>query len=58
MRCSHCAENVRRAVAEVEGVESVEVSLDEGQASIIGSPDDAQVLSAIESLGYRAKKNS
>ncbi len=58
MRCSHCAENVRRAVADVEGVESVEVLLDEGKASIVGSPDDAQVLSAIESLGYRAKKIS
>ncbi len=55
MNCSHCAESVRRAIAEVEGVESVEVSLHEGRAYIVGSPDEAEVHSAIESIGFRVK---
>ena len=55
MNCSHCAESVRRAIAEVEGVESVEVSLHEGKAYIVGSPDEAEVHSAIESIGFRVK---
>ena len=55
MNCSHCAESVRRAIAAVEGVESVEVSLHEGKAYIVGSPDEAEVHSAIESVGFRVK---
>ena len=56
MNCSHCAENVRKAIASVKGVESVEVSLREGKASITGSPSDADVLEAIESIGYQATR--
>ena len=54
MSCSHCAENVRKAIAAVEGVEHVEVSLHEGKASIKGSPGEDDVLRAVESIGFRA----
>lgn len=56
MNCSHCAENVQRAIAAVEGVEQVEVSLHEGTASIIGSHREEDILLAVESIGFRAKK--
>lgn len=57
MNCSHCAANVEKAIASVEGVEHVEVSLHEGTASIKGSPNEADILHAVESIGFRANKS-
>ncbi|MBO5888058.1 MAG: SO_0444 family Cu/Zn efflux transporter [Bacteroidaceae bacterium] len=56
MNCNHCAENVRKAIATVEGVEQVDVSLHEGKASIVGNPNEGEVLKAIESIGFHASK--
>jgi len=56
MNCNHCAANVEKAIAAVEGVELVEVSLHEGTASIKGSPNEADILHAVESIGFRASK--
>ena len=56
MSCNHCAENVKKAIAAVEGVEQVEVSLHEGTASIVGSPNETEVLRAVESIGFKASK--
>lgn len=56
MNCSHCAENVRRAIAAVEGVEHVSVSLHEGTACVVGSPSDPDILLAVESIGFRAER--
>lgn len=58
MNCSHCAENVRKVIAAVEGVEQVEVSLHEGKANIVGSHNEEEVLRAVESIGFRASKVS
>ena len=58
MNCSHCAENVRKALAAVEGVEQVEVSLHEGKASIVGSHREEDILLAVESIGFKASKSS
>ena len=56
MNCNHCAANVEKAIASVEGVEHVEVSLHEGKASIVGSPDEAAIIKAVESIGFKANK--
>lgn len=56
MRCNHCAENVKKAIAAVEGVEQVEVSLHEGTASIIGCPDEKDIIASVESIGFAAIK--
>ena len=56
MNCNHCAANVEKAIAAVEGVEAVEVSLHEGRASIKGSPSEADVLLAVERIGFKARK--
>lgn len=58
MNCSHCAENVKKAIAAVEGVEQVEVSLHEGTASILGAHSEDEVLRAVESIGFKASKSS
>ncbi len=56
MNCNHCAANVEKAIAEVAGVEHVEVSLHEKTASIQGNPNEADILQAVESIGFKASK--
>lgn len=58
MNCNHCAENVRKAIATVEGVEQVDVSLHEGTASVAGSAKEEEIMQAVESIGFKASKNS
>ena len=58
MNCSHCAESVRKAIASIPGVDNVEVSLREGKALVAGSPDEAEVLRAVESIGFKAAKTN
>ena len=57
MNCSHCAANVRKAIAAVEGVEQVDVSLHEGTASVAGSAKEDKIMQAIESIGFKASKS-
>lgn len=56
MNCSHCAENVRKALSAVEGVERVEVSLHEGKAVVVGNAEEAAVEQAVGSIGFHASK--
>lgn len=56
MNCNHCAENVRKAIATVEGVERVEVSLHKGTASVVGNHREEDVVSAARSIGFKASK--
>ena len=58
MNCNHCAENVRKAIATVEGVEQVDVSLHEGTASVAGSAKEEEIMQAVESIGFKASKAS
>ena len=57
MNCNHCAENVRKAIAAVEGVEQVDVSLHEGTASVAGAAKEEEIMQAVESIGFRANKS-
>lgn len=57
MNCNHCAENVRKAIAAVEGVEQVDVSLHEGTASVVGSAKEEEIMQAAESIGFKASKS-
>ncbi len=53
MTCSHCAGAVRRALLECEGVDSAEVNLASGLATLRGEPEDYNAMtSAVEELGY------
>lgn len=55
MTCSHCAESVRRALAECDGVRSAEVDLGNGHAWVAGDHlDRGQLLAAVAELGYAA----
>ena len=57
MTCSHCAAAVTRAIKECAGVQSVEVSLKDGRAAVVGVGLDSQkLLDTVKSLGYEAKE--
>ncbi len=54
MMCDGCAGTVREALAEVAGVESVDVTLEEKRARVTvaeGTPD-AALLGAVAAAGY------
>jgi copper chaperone CopZ len=52
MSCNHCKNTVEKAVRSVSGVESVEVSLEQGQVVVTGSAHRDQLIKAIEEAGY------
>ncbi|HAA34096.1 MAG TPA: hypothetical protein DCD97_02160 [Firmicutes bacterium] len=52
MSCNHCKNTVEKAVKSVGGVESVEVSLEQGQVVVKGSAPRDQLIKAIEEAGY------
>lgn len=55
MSCGHCKQAVERGLAEVEGVEQVEVELDSKFVRVRGQRlDDEQLRAAIERAGYEA----
>ncbi len=56
MTCGHCEMSVREEVAEVPGVEDIQVSAQTGMLVVTGSDslDDAQILAAVAEAGYSA----
>ena len=57
MTCSGCVASVTRALQQIDGVDKVDVSLDQAQASVRYDParvNEAQLRSAIEDAGFDA----
>ncbi|MBR2369803.1 MAG: permease [Paludibacteraceae bacterium] len=52
MRCNHCKANVEKAVSSIQGVESVEVSLEDKTVFVKGNFTPDEVKKAIEELGF------
>jgi copper chaperone CopZ len=53
MSCGHCALSVRGEVAEVVGVQRVDVELDSGRLSVAGTGfSDDDIQAAVTSAGY------
>jgi copper chaperone len=53
MTCSHCVMSVREEVAEVPGVEAVEVDLASGRLRVAGEDiSDEAVRAAVAEAGY------
>jgi uncharacterized membrane protein YraQ (UPF0718 family)/copper chaperone CopZ len=52
MTCNHCKAAVTNAIQNVEGVESVEVSLERGEAHFTGKADIESVKLAVINSGY------
>jgi len=55
MTCGHCASSVTEEVAEVPGVENVDVALESGQVTVTSAEpvDAAAVQAAVEEAGYQ-----
>ncbi len=58
MTCSHCAMAVTRALKGVSGVQTAEVSLELGLATVVGSAQVQKLIQAIEKEGYRAQPSN
>lgn len=56
MTCMHCVGAVKKAVEQVPGVETAEVSLEQAQATITGNADVEAMLAAIKEEGYSAEE--
>ena len=54
MKCSGCVASVETALKTVNGVESVEVSLEAHHATVNGDVDMAQLIAAVKDAGYEA----
>jgi copper chaperone CopZ len=56
MMCDGCAGTVREALAEVAGVESVDVALEEKRArvTVVEGTPDAALIGAVAAAGYEA----
>ena len=55
MNCGHCVKSVTEALQGVSGVDSVDVSLEKGEAVVEGSADVAALVAAVEEVGFDAK---
>ena len=56
MMCQHCVAHVTKALTEVPGVTSVNVSLEHKNAVVTGSADDKALTDAVTDAGYKVKK--
>lgn len=56
MNCNHCATNVKKAIAEVAGVQTVEVVLEKGMAYVQGEFNEAEILNNVRALGFEVDK--
>ena len=54
MRCNHCRGNVEKAIASLSGVSEVIVELEGGVAVVKGDIAAADVIAAVDSLGFKA----
>ncbi len=53
MHCTHCAEQLQRALQNIPGVRAVDIDLSTGQAVVTGSEiEDLSVFSEVRKLGY------
>ena len=55
MTCGHCVQHVKRAIANIAGVTSVEVTLHPGEAIVEGHASNEALIAAIEAEGYQAR---
>jgi copper ion binding protein len=59
MTCQHCVKTVQAAISGLEGVISVSVDLDQGEAKITFDPDKVginEIIKSVEEAGYTASQ--
>ena len=55
MTCMHCVAAVKKALEQVPGVETADVSLDKAQAVVTGDANVQAMVAAIKEEGYSAE---
>lgn len=55
MSCNNCVLHVTEALKNVQGVEKVEVSLQEGRATVTGTAPVEKLIEAVQEEGYTAR---
>ena len=55
MTCMHCVSAVQKALEQVPGVETAEVSLEQAHALVTGNADVAAMVAAVKEEGYGAQ---
>jgi copper chaperone CopZ len=55
MTCLHCVGAVKKALEQVPGVETAEVSLEKAQAVVSGDAELQAMVAAIKEQGYSAE---
>ena len=58
MTCNHCASYTQKAIASVEGVTKVIVSLQDGMASVEGDFKEEDIRKAVEDIGFKLEKDA
>lgn len=56
LRCNRCRENAEKAIASIQGVESVSIDLASGDALVKGKFDEESMSKAVEALGFKVFK--
>ena len=56
MNCNHCKSNAEASISKVAGVESVEIDLPTGKATIHGNPDREEIINAVKKLGFTVEE--
>ncbi|MBD5202844.1 MAG: heavy metal-associated domain-containing protein [Bacteroidales bacterium] len=56
MNCPHCQNAVKKAIAAVDGVNTVEVDLQAGIATVDGRADHSAVIDAVHAAGFEARE--
>lgn len=56
MNCNHCKSNAETSISKIAGVESVEIDLITGRATIHGNPNKEDVIKSIEKLGFNVEE--
>ena len=52
MNCNHCRQSAERAILNVNGVSSVKVSLEKGEAYVEGTASAEDIRKAVEQIGF------
>ncbi len=56
MKCNHCRASVIRAISSLPGTENVEVDLASGRVTVMGTTPLADIVQAVEALGFGVEK--
>lgn len=55
--CGHCKSSIESALADVDGVSSVQVDIETREVAVEGDVDEATVTDTLDEIGYEVAAN-